>query len=81
MVQGLAAMYRATEAKRYRQLALRGAAWFYGRNDAREPMYDPATGRCSDGITEGVASLNSGAESSIEAGFAELERRFLLSTR
>jgi len=80
MVQGLADMYRATEAKRYRQLALSGAAWFHRRNDAHVPMYDPATGRCSDGITAGVASMNAGAESSIEAGFAELERRFLLST-
>jgi hypothetical protein len=80
MVQGLADMYRATEAKRYRQLALSGAAWFYGRNDARMPMYDPATGRCSDGITDGVASLNAGAESSIEAGFTELERRSLRAT-
>jgi hypothetical protein len=80
MVQGLAEMYRATEAKRYRRLALTGAAWFQGRNDAGVPMHDLATGRCSDGITAGVASLNAGAESSVEAGFAELERRFLLST-
>jgi hypothetical protein len=79
IVQGLASMYRATQAKRYRQLALTGAAWFYGRNDARTPMYDPTTGRCRDGITDGVASVNCGAESSIEAGLAELERRDLLA--
>ncbi len=80
IVQGLAQMYRATDAKRYRQLALNGAAWFYGRNDARTPMYDPTTGKCRDGIHDGVASINYGAESAIEAGFAELERRYLLST-
>lgn len=78
LVQGLAAMYHATEAKRYRRLALNAAAWFYGRNDARTAMYDPSTGRCRDGIAHGVASLNCGAESAIEAGLAELERRALL---
>lgn len=78
IAQGLGAMYRATEAKRYRQLALDATAWFYGRNDASATMYDPATGRCRDGITRGVASENCGAESSIEAGMAELERRDLM---
>lgn len=78
IVQGLAAMYRATEAKKYRDLALQASAWFYGRNDARAAMYDPTTGRCKDGISDGIASRNCGAESSIEAGFAELERRELL---
>jgi hypothetical protein len=77
IVQGLAAMHRATGAKRYRELALRAAAWFYGRNDARTAMYDPTTGRCRDGISGGIASINCGAESAIEAGFAELERRDL----
>jgi hypothetical protein len=79
MVQGLAAMCRATKAQRYRRLALNAAAWFYGRNDARTPMYDPTTGRCRDGITDGVVSQNYGAESAIEAGFAELERRTLIA--
>lgn len=78
IVQGLAAMYRASGANKYRELALEGCAWFYGRNDARTTMYDPTTGRCRDGITHGIASRNYGAESSIEAGFAELVRRDLL---
>jgi len=81
IVQGLAALHRATGAQRYHQLALNAAAWFYGRNDARTAMYDPTSGRCRDGITEGVASRNYGAESAIEAGLAELERRDLLSGR
>ncbi|MGH2442871.1 MAG: hypothetical protein ACRDFX_06885 [Chloroflexota bacterium] len=78
LVLALGTMCRATGAQRYRQLALRAAAWFYGRNDARTKMYDPTTGRCRDGINAGVASLNCGAESAIEAGLAELERRDLL---
>jgi hypothetical protein len=80
LVQGLSVMHRITGARRYRDLALRASAWFYGRNDAGTVMYDPDTGRCRDGITAGVASLNYGAESAIEAGFAEMERRDLLST-
>ena len=79
MVQGLAAMHHASGAGRYRRLALQAGAWFYGRNDARSAMYDPTTGRCRDGISDGIASRNFGAESAIEAGLAELERRHLLA--
>jgi hypothetical protein len=78
-VMGLAEMYRATGAEKYRSLALRAAEWFYGRNDARLTVYDPSTGLCADGLdsTAGTVSNNRGAESSIEAGLAELERRQL----
>lgn len=74
MVQGLDAMYRATGEENYRELALLGADWLYGRNDAGEAMYDPTTGTCRDGINGGRASENFGAESAIEAGFIELVR-------
>ena len=74
MMQGLAALYRATGEARYRDLALRAYGWFTGENDAGAVMYDPQTGRCLDGITHGEASRNCGAESAIEAGLAELER-------
>ncbi|GAC1514450.1 MAG: hypothetical protein NVS2B16_21170 [Chloroflexota bacterium] len=77
IVQGLAAMHKTTGAKRYRTLALRASEWFYGRNDAGADMYDPITGMCRDGIQNGMASNNYGAESAIEAGMAELERRSL----
>jgi hypothetical protein len=74
MMQGLAALYRATGEAHYGKLALRAYSWFTGENDAETVMYDPQTGRCLDGITGGVASLNCGAESAIEAGLAYLER-------
>lgn len=77
IIQGLASMYAATGTKRYRELALMGSAWFYGRNDARAALYDPSTGMCRDGIAAQIPSENRGAESSIEAGFAELVRRDL----
>jgi len=77
-VQGLAELYRATGTNRYRDLALKASEWFYGRNDAKTRVYDPETGLCADGIDGSVISPNRGAESSIEAGLAELERRDLL---
>lgn len=77
LVQGLAALYRATEHQRYRTLALKALEWFDGANDAGVVMYDPLSGRCLDGVDGAEASANCGAESAIEAGFAELERRAL----
>jgi hypothetical protein len=77
MMHGLTALYRATGETRYRDLALRTYGWFSGANDAGTVMYDPLTGRCRDGIAGGQASRNCGAESAIEAGLAELERRSL----
>ncbi|MGH2448481.1 MAG: hypothetical protein ACRDFS_07760 [Chloroflexota bacterium] len=78
IVMGLAELHRATGDERCLSLALQGIAWFQGRNEAEAVMFDAATGLCRDGITNGIASENYGAESSIEAGLAELERRRLL---
>ena len=78
ITQGLGALYDVTHEERYRALALEAAAWLYGRNDAHKALYDPASGRCSDGLSGPEAdhpSPNFGAESSIEAGFMELERQ------
>lgn len=77
LAQGLEELYGATGRDRYRELALDCAAWLDGANAAGTAVYDPDTGRCSDGITSGRASINCGAESSIEAGFTELTRRRL----
>jgi hypothetical protein len=74
---GLEELYRVTSEPRLRELALTCAAWFDGNNPAGISVYDPRTGCCSDGITDGEASLNCGAESAIEAGFVELMRRRL----
>jgi hypothetical protein len=77
LVQGLAELYRATGDIAYRHDALAAARWFYGANDAGAVMYDPRTGRCLDGLTGGDVSRDCGAESAIEAGFVEIERRRL----
>jgi hypothetical protein len=77
IVLGLEELYQCTHRDTYRRKALACADWLYGQNASGTAIYDPATGRCADGITDGVVSPNCGAESSIEAGFVELARRRL----
>ncbi|NDJ77610.1 MAG: hypothetical protein GYB65_15270 [Chloroflexi bacterium] len=70
LVQGYMALYHATGDERYAQYAGLGASWYFGNNMAGVPMYDPATGRCYDGILgprSWRVNLNAGAESTIEA--------------
>ena len=74
---GLEELYRITLKRDYLDLARRCAEWLDGNNPAGAAVYDPRTGCCSDGITNGVVSANCGAESAIEAGFIELARRRL----
>ncbi|MCC6727363.1 MAG: sugar phosphotransferase [Saprospiraceae bacterium] len=59
---------RITGDKAFGETAKQLAAWFSGKNPAWQAMYDPATGRCFDGISS-VTELNrnAGAESTIEA--------------
>lgn len=83
LVQGLTALYRLSGDPHHRLLAREAADWLFGRNDAHAVLYDPVTGRCADGLdgpSASTPSANYGAESSIEAGFMEMERRALLGT-
>jgi hypothetical protein len=80
LVLGLEELYVSTHRDMYREQALACAGWLYGRNDAGAALYDPATGRCADGLEESGASRNCGAESAIEGGFVELARRRLQAT-
>jgi hypothetical protein len=75
---GLEELFGATGQDRYRRLALACADWLYGGNPSGRPLYNPRTGRCGDGVVDGVVSPNCGAESTIEGGFMELARRRLL---
>jgi hypothetical protein len=74
---GLEELYLATRSQRYRGLALACGEWMYGRNPDGVVLYDPRSGCCQDGIVDGRASTDCGAESAIEAGFMELARRRL----
>ncbi len=73
-IVGSLRLYEITHRKKYAQLAGELATWFFGNNVAHKPMYNPATGRCYDGIlSKDKINLNSGAESTIEALYAIME--------
>ncbi|MDR5695909.1 MAG: glycosyltransferase [Armatimonadota bacterium] len=72
LVEAYAAAYQHTNHRRYRDLAQKAFLWFLGRNLKREPVYDPATGGCYDGITENGVNLNQGAEATIAYLLARL---------
>ena len=55
--------YEVTGEVRYLALGRAAVEWFLGRNRQGVPLYDPATGRCADGLDRHGASRNSGAES------------------
>ncbi len=65
-VQNLLATADAARLPGLRSLAAMNASWFFGSNDAGEPVYDPATGVTYDGVAaDGTINRNSGAESTI----------------
>lgn len=70
---GFLELYRATGDEHYAVLAGVAASWLTGNNLAGEPLYDPATGRCFDGIDQKGINRNSGAESTIEALYTLVE--------
>jgi hypothetical protein len=60
--------YLMTGDTQYLTQARELAKWFSGSNPAKTPMYDPATGRGYDGISNAESiNKNAGAESTIEA--------------
>ncbi|MDQ3015670.1 MAG: hypothetical protein M3R25_02970 [Bacteroidota bacterium] len=68
MIWAAVEAYKITKEERYLSLAKDLTAWFSGDNPAKLAMYDPATGRCFDGIISPTEiNKNSGAESTIEA--------------
>jgi hypothetical protein len=68
MAVGLIRLYEATGNKDYLALAGLAGSWLFGNNVLSQSIYDPATGRCYDGIRDSATiNKNSGAESTIEA--------------
>ncbi len=71
---GLLGVAEATGDSNFAVAAGLAAGWLLGNNAAAQPMYDPATGRCYDGLDgPGTINRNSGAESTIEALFTLVE--------
>lgn len=57
--------YEITGDDRYLDLAQAAVQWLLGRNRLGEPLYDPSSGRCRDGLDRQGVSDNFGAESAI----------------
>ncbi len=49
--------------------------WFLGRNDLNEPLHDPVTGGCRDGLHADGTNRNQGAESTLAYLLSVLELR------
>ena len=54
--------WRATHSLRWLTEARRAFDWFLGANDLGEPLYDPATGGCHDGLLCDRVNGNQGGE-------------------
>ena len=65
MVAACLEAFRITEDRFWADEAHRAFEWFLGRNDLGLPLYDHATGGCSDGLHHDRVSANQGAESSL----------------
>jgi hypothetical protein len=55
--------------------ACRAFDWFMGKNHLHEPVYDPTTGGCRDGLHVDRANQNQGAESTLSFLLALVEMR------
>lgn len=54
--------------------------WFLGRNDIGQPICDPSTGGCYDGLMEGKVNENQGAESTLAFLLSLVEMKSLAGT-
>ncbi|MDO8589217.1 MAG: glycosyltransferase [Armatimonadota bacterium] len=72
MVNACLAAYQVTQDKSWLECAKTSFDWFFGANILKEPMYDPVTGGCYDGLTPEGPNLNQGAESTISCLIAQL---------
>lgn len=65
--------YRITGDRRWLHEAQRAFNWFMGANDLGEPLFDPATGGCFDGLRADQINQNQGAESTLSFLLSRLE--------
>jgi hypothetical protein len=57
--------FEATRDPFWRDEARRAFEWFQGRNDLDQPLYNPSSGGCYDGLHFDRINLNQGAESTL----------------
>lgn len=66
---------RLTGDDRWAKRARRAFHWFLGQNQLQQPLYDPTTGGCRDGLHPDRANENQGAESTLAFLLALTEMR------
>ena len=66
------AAYSVTGDSEHALRAQQAFDWFFGRNRLHQPLYDFATGGCSDGLGEETTNDNQGAESTLAVHHAAL---------
>jgi glycosyltransferase involved in cell wall biosynthesis len=65
LVEAELAAFTITGAAEHGGRATRAFEWFLGRNSLKKPLYDFATGGCSDGLGTDALNQNEGAESTL----------------
>jgi glycosyltransferase involved in cell wall biosynthesis len=75
MVSACLEAQRATGDARWAEHAKRAFGWFLGQNQLKQPVYDPATGGCRDGLHVDRVNQNQGAESTLSYLLAVVEMR------
>ena len=65
LVEAELAAYAVTRQLEHGVRATRAFEWFLGRNSLQRPLYDFATGGCSDGLGSEALNQNEGAESTL----------------
>jgi glycosyltransferase involved in cell wall biosynthesis len=65
LVEAELAAYAVTRDPEHGLRAIRAFEWFLGRNALQRPLYDFATGGCSDGLGSETLNENEGAESTL----------------
>lgn len=77
MISACLAAYRVSEDRRWYDEARAAFDWFLGRNDLSQPIYDPTTGGCRDGLHPDRPNENQGAESTLAFLHGLLELRLV----
>jgi glycosyltransferase involved in cell wall biosynthesis len=72
LVEAELSAFAATHKAEHGVRAIRAFEWFLGRNRLQKPLYDFATGGCSDGLGSDALNDNEGAESTLAFHHAAL---------
>jgi glycosyltransferase involved in cell wall biosynthesis len=72
LVEAELAAFAVTHQAEHGIRAIRAFEWFLGRNRLQKPLYDFATGGCSDGLGSDALNDNEGAESTLAFHHAAL---------